>query len=303
MATTFVCETCIEEPGLQAVVQENLSSNRCDYCGREEESPIACELYIVTDFLRERIEEEYTDPANELPYESAEGGYIGTVSEGSEILAEVDFCIDNTELLDDIADAFSDSFYCRKDYFGLTPSEYREAAWGYFKRVVKHHRRYTFWNAPDEPDHSLGGIPSAGQTLSLIARAIHEGGPLIVVPPKTEFWRVRLHDGGKAPTELRQFTPPPVEFATQPNRMSPAGIPMFYGSDDFETAVLETVDPGQSSGKAATGARFINLVPLNLLDLTNVPLPSRFIEGGYRAREVARSQKAGNTKVDKGCGD
>ena len=36
---------------------------------------------------------------------------------------------------------------------------------------------------------------------------------------------------------------PPLQRAKQPNRMSPAGVPMFYGAEDFDTAFQETFDP------------------------------------------------------------
>jgi RES domain len=58
--------------------------------------------------------------------------------------------------------------------------------------------------------------------------------------------------------------------------MSPAGIPMFYGSIDFETAIQEiaatTVDSDQ-----ATCAWFETSVPATVVDFTNLrPVPSMF---------------------------
>jgi len=53
--------------------------------------------------------------------------------------------------------------------------------------------------------------------------------------------------------------------------MSPAGIPVFYGADDFETACLETVDPRDVHDKTANGVQFENIVELNILDLTALP--------------------------------
>ena len=61
--------------------------------------------------------------------------------------------------------------------------------------------------------------------------------------------------------------PPPSKKAIQSNRMSPAGIPMFYGSEDIKTAVLEIeTRPGNFSV-----GTFKTKCPVNLLDLTDIP--------------------------------
>jgi hypothetical protein len=41
--------------------------------------------------------------------------------------------------------------------------------------------------------------------------------------------------------KARELGPPPLRAAKQ-NRMSPAGIPMFYGSDDLRTTLKEMPD-------------------------------------------------------------
>ena len=48
---------------------------------------------------------------------------------------------------------------------------------------------------------------------------------------------------------------------------------MFYGADDFDTAVAETADSKKAKGKYITGATFQNVVPLNILDLAAIPEP------------------------------
>ncbi len=70
-----------------------------------------------------------------------------------------------------------------------------------------------------------------------------------------------------------ELGPPPTDKASQPNRMSPAGIPMFYGSEDSKTAVLETASrPG-----TFTVGKFETNRPIVLLDISSVPpLPSIF---------------------------
>jgi len=59
--------------------------------------------------------------------------------------------------------------------------------------------------------------------------------------------------------------------------MSPAGIPMFYGAFDLDTAHAETFDPAMHAGKALSVGTFRSLRDLTLLDLAELPpVPSVF---------------------------
>jgi hypothetical protein len=59
--------------------------------------------------------------------------------------------------------------------------------------------------------------------------------------------------------------------------MSPAGIPMFYGALDEQTAIAETVPGKLEAGKIVNVGAFITLEEFSVLDLTNLqPVPSLF---------------------------
>lgn len=273
----YVCETCIEDSALQEVVQDHAISNRCDYCEREAESPIACEVSDVIERLRFAIEQEYNDPVSELPYDSEEGDYSGNTLYIAEVFEEVGFGLENEQLFDDICDYFSDQMYCDRDYFGPTPEEYFVDAWNRFKRVVQHQRRYTFWTAIEQ-----GGYGDAAQNMSAsdmlpqIALNIEQVSPVVTLPAGTMMWRVQVFNQGASSTDPTRYTSPPVDKANQPNRMSPGGIPMLYTAEDFETGYAETVEPDKMAGKEATGAKFVTLIPLNVLDLSSIQRPRSF---------------------------
>jgi hypothetical protein len=60
---------------------------------------------------------------------------------------------------------------------------------------------------------------------------------------------------------------------------------MFYGSDDFDTALSEIVDTDMDTRSlVVTGVQFRNVVPLNLLDLTLIPSPPSYFSSGGPAR-------------------
>jgi len=284
----YVCETCIEDAGLQEVVRKNAISNRCDYCEREETSPIACELSDVLERIRFAIDQEYNDPAGELPWDRREGGYQGTVFDGAyELFDSIGFSLENEELFDDICDNFMEPF-CDRDYYGPTPKETFKSGWDRFKQVVQHQRRYTFWNSLEEGDYGdpAYGI-SASNIMQVIAHDIERISPVLVLPVGTEMWRVQVFNRGSSPTDPARYTSPPLEKATQPNRMSPGGIPMLYTAEDFDTGYVETVEPDKMEGKEATGAKFVTLVPLNVLDLSSIRRPrSFFVDLDRRSRHA-----------------
>jgi len=163
----YVCADCVEDCALREVVQEHAVSKECDYCKRRAKRAIACELSDVLERIRWAIDQEYSDPNDELPWD--EGSYVGTVIYGAEILGEIDFCPENTDLLEDISDTFWDDAFCRRDYFGPSEEDRFGCAWRRFKDVVQHQRRYTFWTAEDEGEFQG---PSHGLTASKLLRLL-----------------------------------------------------------------------------------------------------------------------------------
>src|SRR5208337_792503 len=191
----FVCANCIEDVALQEVIQDNASSMRCDFCEAESVHEIACHLDHIIDRMRFAIEQEYNDPASELPYESAEGGYQGTVLTASELFDKIGFSVENEKLFDELLEAFNDGLYCIRDYFGPTTGDFFSAAWRRFKAVIQHHRRYTFWSSlrDEEFSETACSLP-AGRTLAEIASKLEQVSPVELLPAGAELWRVRVHE-------------------------------------------------------------------------------------------------------------
>lgn len=75
----------------------------------------------------------------------------------------------------------------------------------------------------------------------------------------------------------RELGAPPVQYATLPNRMSPAGISMFYGAFDKKTAIAETYEKSEKD-KVAVCGRFQPTRDLLLIDLSRQEIPSIFDE-------------------------
>jgi hypothetical protein len=130
------------------------------------------------------------------------------------------------------------------------------------------------------------GIP-VYEMLDAIGQLVRRLGLVRIVDLDTTIFRVRVVDKGRNLAGPGDFGPPQRECATQPNRMSPAGIVMFYGAMDRATALVETFQPDRDrvANKNAWVASFRVLKTLRMLDLTELPpVPSIFDAGSRDLR-------------------
>lgn len=282
-----VCAHCICDFGLKEQVLESLTEYECEYCGQMANDPIACNLGEITKYMMDVIDQEYCDPADELPYESAEGGYQGQYFDAYELFEEIGFTVENDRLLHDLVRPFIDQHWCRRHYFSTTPGDRHRWGWEKFCSVVKTQRRYTFWadHGDDRSEYDDEALHPA-EMLPRLAEIMGEY--QCTVEPGARFWRVRVLDEDSCPISDK-FTSPPTKCARISNRMSPAGVSMFYGAAELLTAYEEVVDPNGLSGKKVWGVQFENIVPLTFLDLTALPdPPSYFSPRGYRSQDEIR---------------
>jgi hypothetical protein len=115
--------------------------------------------------------------------------------------------------------------------------------------------------------------------LEEIKGVIAELGLIYELPTETKFWRARNHKLCHPLKPPEDFTSPPLDKAIKPNRMSPAGISMFYGADDVDTAAREINPNGIPPGQRASGVCFKSRRPLQILDLMKiVPEKSYFAQ-------------------------
>ncbi len=122
---------------------------------------------------------------------------------------------------------------------------------------------------------------SASRILDAIGEAIEEVELIRELDAQTELFRGRIGPASRPYTTCRSLGPPPPQKATA-SRMSPAGIPMFYGAMDEYTAVAETVLGKLRRGEIINVGRFATTEKLLVLDLTHLlPVPSIFSERRY----------------------
>lgn len=269
----YVCTRCVQDPCVAEHIEKNNSGMQCSYC-RSRQRP-TYELSEVAGFIEGRVNTFYTtDASEEGPYDPEEDEIWG-VSEDDigNTLYEMGFDLRNERLLDDIKDCIGTEQYTKRGSIPGTPSERAADAWRNFCETVKHRRRFTFWT---DSEFEIGIDINPSEMLKEITQRGEAEGLGQIYPAGTEYWRVRIHREDE-PLEARpeEFTTVPTENAWAANRMSPAGVPMFYGADRFETACLEIVNLSDRtlSKKVVTGAIVRTLRPMAFLDLTKVPTP------------------------------
>jgi hypothetical protein len=220
---------------------------------------------------------------DELPYESREGGYQGSeLWDTYEVLemAELDFPRDRDNgLRDALVNRLPEETWCEYDWLTLDVDEALKSSWNRFCETVKHERRF-FFHATGRDGRDSYTPASLLDTIATISARM---GLLKEIPAGTRLWRARTDLKRGATADASKFGPPPVEFATQSNRMNPPGIPMLYLASSATTAVLET-----RSTSARVG-RWRALRPLRVLDLRRLPgVPGYFSDANRSDRLALR---------------
>lgn len=176
---------------------------------------------------------------------------------------------ENDRLTVDVTAAITTTAWVAKDWQRLLPDRVMHYSWESFKDLVKHSSRFFFGSMVGSPDDEA--LPAIG-FFSELSRLIIEIPEIYPIPCPL------LHRGRMTPTEpdivkyssAAELGPPPPEIAAA-NRMSPAGISMFYGSTDIDTAVAE-IGAHSPYGHAITG-EFTPAREIRLIDLTRLPGP------------------------------
>lgn len=261
-ARRFVCGRCVRNNILRQILEASSVARECGYCGSNTAAPIE----TLLDEISEAAFWGYTDPANELPYESREGGYQGEVFHAYELIEELGDWTDSPTLREDVEMAFAGSIWCKENYFGVDAAQRLRFGWTGFVNQIKHKTRFLFLQ--ERGDHKSWETIPPNQMLDEVGGLLM--GLVKPMPAGSIFYRARVTKAGEKPVSPTDLGPPP-EALSMDSRMSPAGIPMFYAAQDEDTAVLETFDPTLAHDRGITIGRWRVLRDIAVLDLTDLP--------------------------------
>jgi len=186
----FVCSECFDDAGLIEFLRKEARSNRCDYCGASASLDIAASVADLVRYMEECLFQDYGDAVDNLPYESAEGGYQGLHWNTAELLSQqVGLSLPKDvkdRLFFDICRALGDRAWCESNPFGLNQREVLDFSWREFCEVVKHRSRFLFIKEKGD-----GEILKPDEMLDAIGEFCRSAELLKILPSTTHLFRAR----------------------------------------------------------------------------------------------------------------
>ena len=239
-------------------------------------------------FIREGLESWWTTDVNDLPIEpfDEEGNPVlpsydtRWLLEGEGMIAlenAVPSPIGCEAVLEALDQAIPDVWYDRsltdKDQFSALVLQ-----WSDFQYRVLRRSRF-FFSTPLKGSSEIfesDQFPTA-DLLDKLGSLVRQTNLVMPLPSGTSFFRARQHRPEDQINTGGSLGPPPFPKARFSNRMSPAGIVMFYGAQERETALHEVCDVCRIGETELAVGRFRTVAAFNVVDLTRLPaLPSIF---------------------------
>ncbi len=269
-----VCSGCVEDEALRIILGKSEEADlRCDFCSSVPAAPIDSLLEAFVNGLRN----EYENPLDGVGWDGREGGFQWHPQWDTwDLLSdEFDWVFSSEELLDAVRTAVHDITWVEKDFITRRRDDVLLEAWDRFCEAVKHKTRFVVWLLPpDDNDLAPGEIPPA-KILDHVAPLIEHLNLVRDLPTGHRVWRARTHCQSPIKHTASALGTVPRGLALKANRMSPAGIPMFYGSADEATAIQEVIY--ESEDTHVTWCEFELSADLRVVDLTRLPAePSMF---------------------------
>jgi hypothetical protein len=269
-----VCADCFLEESLKQRITLSANSTKCDYCGNISPENIAASFDEIVGVIYRGISHDWNDPNDEgIMYVSADGGYQAQLTDTRELLYDVS---ENEQICNAICEKiFTEAWVEREFYIGSSEKRMMRG-WDQFSDAVRHHTRFLFLH-PNNNDVDWEITPA--NFLNELANDINQANGkehdlVKTLPIDVAIFRVRM--GNQPHFSVSEIGTAPQEKAIYSNRMSPSGIPMFYGAFCEDTALKEANVSTADNSIASIGT-FYPVRPLKFLDLGKLPaIPSVF---------------------------
>jgi len=284
----FVCDDCIGNDYIKNYIKEYASHKFCSYCDRNEDINISVHLEEVLEIIMDGIKAEYDDPRNCMGFE---GGWQGAKTYDTFDLMDIygyELGIEDDKLREDIIDSMIDDEWCEISPYSQRENEMYFSNWAEFCEIVKHKMRYMFlikqlnrreiFKTSNETliiqKKVNPTINDFSEILFYIEDNIKEIDIIKEIEEGSIFYRGRTHGADERYYNASDIGTPPIGAAIYSNRMSPAGIPMFYGGMDIDTVYEEMK---KDNKPCVTIGNFISIVPFTIIDFTKLPpIPTVF---------------------------
>ncbi|WP_300703242.1 HEPN-associated N-terminal domain-containing protein [uncultured Brachyspira sp.] len=221
----YVCYKCFKEDGIRNYIKNNGERYTCSYCKQQYK---AVHLEKIIKHIIDSLHSEWKDPVNNSPYESKEGGYINNYLYDTYdlLLYEEPINVNDIELFNDIVNAITQELWAR-DFAVPFEDEELKYEWDSFIKYVQHRMRF--------------GVFCKDKILYPIKEIVHiiEKLNMETIMQPIKIYRVRGSKDKSDFSDAKKMGTVPPKDAIQANRMSPAGIAMFYGAFNKKTALSE----------------------------------------------------------------
>lgn len=284
----YVCAQCVDDETLaRKITEDAVADEACDYCTGLSAAPLDTLLEAFFDGLHT----EYGLAGDELAYFERE--LVASESwDGDELVDEYAEVLVPEALQDAVRQAARyDDVWVRRHFIEPRRDQALLDGWERFSEQVKYRTRHVFWLAPPHEDeaHLGGGEIPAADILQALGEIIPEAGLVRELAPGQRLWRARAHSVDESPRTARELGTALPEQACHPNRMSSAGIPLFYGADSRRTAIDEVARHVTDRGMRVTSAAFETTRPCTVVDFTQLaPEPTIFDTDRSHLRRALR---------------
>ena len=275
----YVCSHHFEDKYLNGYIKKYGETGVCSYCGHKEMvidmSDLADHIGMTISIFFNDVDSEclplassyFDDEEEQIPGIKRAGCFVvpenaEIYEDTSEMMEDLGLHTDCYSLNNDIDHLFEDNMWIKKNPFELWWNEEMELQWKRFAEMVKHSRRFTFLAMP-----KVNGSENILEELNGVI--LHTDGVLHQIPIGTILYRTRSLDKALDNSfGFKDITSAPNASAGQ-CRMSPAGVSMFYGAFDKETAISESIKSADE--KVLVIGEFKTIRELTVVDLTALP--------------------------------
>lgn len=289
-----VCANHFEDAYLKKYILKHAELGICSYCGKRGKVTNA-EHFM--EHIANKICDYYGNPDNEdLPlgssfYDDDKEEIPGIQRMGCfavpttadvymstmELFYVLDLITDDEILNTDMLNGFINDEWIQHEPFNLPEHQELSWKWESFAQMVMHEQRFTFFKR----DEFQGGKDKTSDNglddiLTELSKRISTHHLYSKIKQGTKLYRSRPLNDGDIVDKFEDITSPPNDIAKQ-NRMSAAGMSMFYGAFDIKTAIEEC--RSRKKPKTCAVGEFLAKKELVVLDLTKLPEASFWIDG------------------------
>ncbi|MFI9487369.1 RES domain-containing protein [Promicromonospora sp. NPDC052451] len=267
-----ICFKHVTDTSLARRLEEFATEHTCVVCGRvgdpETEPPFAVPLEELMYVVMETLHHFYSDADAVLPWDSEDHVLVGTQLETWEVVDDVVGGAFDEGYNDQINDLVTEAIGYQVTW---TPwltdaaTDGLEYAWEEFAEVAKFQSRMVVGlGEPTDPPARLANFLDR-----VLMYASAELGLVMPLAAGTPLYRGRLCENPRSLMRHSDDLGPAPSGKAAANRMSPAGVALFYASADPQTALAEIA--GHGVEPMAVIGRFTNTRELRILDLTAKP--------------------------------